>query len=297
MLPVTFPATAVGAALAASATDGVTAVLEQRSTKQVPTRRSALSPRLIFDLLHRPLWLLAIGLNLLGVALQILALHFGALALVQPILVCDLIFAVVIAAVFRHRRPDWMILIGVLCCAGGLAWFLAVARPHGGTTTVSLTSVIPLGVALAAVLAACLTVARASRPLRPIMLALGCGVCYGVMAFLFKILSAGSGNGFIGLLSQWPLWAVIVVGPLGFLLNESALQAGTLIAPVLSVITAADPVASIGIAYQWLHESIAYGPVNITMEVVALAVMVTGIVVLAHRAPQVASPGTDTGVG
>ena len=152
--------------------------------------------------MHRPLWLLAIGLNLLGVALQILALHFGALALVQPILVCDLIFAVVIAAVFRHRRPDWMILIGVLCCAGGLAWFLAVARPHGGTTTVSLTSVIPLGVALAAVLAACLTVARASRPLRPIMLALGCGVCYGVMAFLFKILSAGSGNGFIGLLKE-----------------------------------------------------------------------------------------------
>jgi hypothetical protein len=30
---------------------------------------------------------------------------------------------------------------------------------------------------------------------------------------------------------------------------------------------------------------------------VALAVMVTGIVVLAHRAPQVASPGTDTGIG
>jgi drug/metabolite transporter (DMT)-like permease len=276
----------------------VTAVLEQRSTKQVPTRRSALSPRLIFDLLHRPLWLLAIGLNLLGVALQILALHFGALALVQPILVCDLIFAVMIAAAFRRRWPDRVILIGVLCCAGGLAWFLAVARPHGGTATVSLASVAPLGAALAAVLVGSLAVARAGPgTIRPIMLALGCGVCYGVMAFLFKLLSAGSGHGFIGLLGQWPLWVVIVVGPLGFLLNESALQAGALVAPVLSVITAADPLVSIGIADQWLHESIAGGPVNVVMEVVALAVMVTGIVVLAHRAPQVAPPGPDTGAG
>lgn len=284
-----FPVTAVGAALAASVTDGATAVLEQRSTKQVPARRNALSVLLIFDLLHRPMWLIAISLNLLGVAFQIVALHFGALALVQPILVCDLIFAVVIASALRHRRPGWVILTGVFCCAGGLAWFLAVARPHGGTATVSLTSVIPLGVGLAAVLVVCLAVARAGpRPLRPLMLALGCGICYGVMAFLFKLLSAGSAGGFTGLLRQWPLWAVVVVGPLGFLLNESALQAGILIAPVLSVITAADPLVSIGIAHQWLHESIADGPLNVTMEATSLALMIAGIVVLAHRAPQVA---------
>jgi hypothetical protein len=291
-----FPVTAVGAALAASVTDGVTAVLEQRSTKQVPTRRNALSVRLIFDLLHRPMWLIAISLNLLGVAFQILALHFGALALVQPILVCDLIFAVVIASAVRHRRPGWVILTGVFCCAGGLAWFLAVAQPHGGTTTVSLTSVIPLGVGLAAVLVICLGVARAGpRTMRPLMLALGCGICYGVMAFLFKLLSAGSAGN--GLLLQWPLWAVLVVGPLGFLLNESALQAGILIAPVLSVITAADPLVSIGIAHQWLHESIAAGPLNVTMEVTALALMITGIVVLARRAPQAARQLTDTEPG
>src|ERR1035438_4388490 len=207
-----FPVTAVGAALAASVTDGATAVLEQRSTKQVPARRNALSVLLIFDLLHRPMWLIAISLNLLGVAFQIVALHFGALA-------------------------------------------LARAGP---------------------------------RPLRPLMLALGCGICYGVMAFLFKLLSAGSAGGFTGLLRQWPLWAVVVVGPLGFLLNESALQAGILIAPVLSVITAADPLVSIGIAHQWLHESIADGPLNVTMEATSLALMIAGIVVLAHRAPQVA---------
>ena len=37
-----------------------------------------------------------------------------------------------------------------------------------------------------------------------------------------------------------------------------------------------------------LHEQLSSGPVNITMEVLAFAVMIVGIVTLAHRAPVVA---------
>jgi drug/metabolite transporter (DMT)-like permease len=285
-----FPVIAVGGALGASATDGITAVLDERQTKQVPTHRSALAVGLIFALLHRPIWLLAIALNIVGVVSQIIALHFGALALVQPIMVCDLIFAVFLGAAFRHARPDRVMLIGVACCAGGLGWFLAVARPHGGTSTVSAATAIPLLIAVAALLAGCLTVARfGHRMVRPLMLGLACGVCYGVTAFLFKLLTGGGGpSGFFGLLQRWPLWAVVIIGPLGFLLNQSAYQAGVLVSPVLSVITAADPMVSIALAHLVLHESLAGGALNITMEVVAFVVMIVGIVTLAHRAPIVA---------
>jgi hypothetical protein len=286
-----FPVIAVGGALGASATDGITAVLDERTTKQVPTHRSALAVGLIVALLHRPIWLLAIFLNIVGVVLQITALHFGALALVQPIMVCDLIFAVFLGAAFRHRRPDRLMVLGVFCCAGGLGWFLAVARPHGGRSTIPATDAIPLGVAVAAALVVCLTGARfGHRMMRPIMIALACGICYGVTAFLFKLLASGNGGhgGFVGLLQRWPLWAVIIIGPLGFILNQSAYQAGVMVSPVLSVITAADPIVSIAIAHQVLHESLAGGPANITMEAIAFAVMIAGIVTLAHRAPQVA---------
>ena len=285
-----FPVIAVGGALGASATDGITAVLDERSTKQVAVHRSALAVGLIFALLRLPLWLLAISLNIVGVFFQVLALRFGALALVQPILVCDLIFAVYFGALFRHTKPDRVMLIGVACCAGGLGWFLAVARPHGGTTTVSVAEAIPLGIAIAALLAACLTVARfGHRMVRPLMLGLACGVCYGVTAFLIKLLTGGGHHGgFVGLLERWPLWAVIVIGPLGFLLNQSAYQSGVLVSPVLSVITAADPLISITLAHVVLHEQLSGGPVNITMEVLAFAVMIVGIVTLAHRAPVVA---------
>ena len=83
-----FPAIAVTAAPAAAVMFGTSDVVEQRSTHEVP-ERPALSPRLVLDLAKRPLWLGAIGVNVAGNILQIVALHFGALALVQPILVTD----------------------------------------------------------------------------------------------------------------------------------------------------------------------------------------------------------------
>lgn len=284
-----FPVKAVVAALLNAINDGTAAVLEQRSTKQVATQHNPLSVRLIIDLLRRPLWLIAIVLNITGVILQIVALHYGALALVQPILVCDLIFAALIGSWFRHRWPDREILLGVLCCAGGLALFLAVARPHGGVATVPPVDVIPLAIAYGAALAACLLVAATGhRTLRPIMLALACGISYGVTAFVLKLLSGGWHGGLSQLPYQWPLYAAVVVGPLGFLLNQSAYQAGILVSPVLSVITSVDPLVSIALAAGLLHETISGGPLNVTLEVAALVIMIGGIVILAHRAPHVA---------
>jgi drug/metabolite transporter (DMT)-like permease len=283
-----FPVKAVVAALANAVNDGTAAVLEQRSTKQVSEHNNPLSVRLIIDLLRRPLWLIAIVLNITGVILQIVALHYGALALVQPILVCDLIFAALIGSAFRHRWPDWEILLGVLCCAGGLALFLAVARPHGGVATVPPVDAIPLAIAYGAALVGCLAVAATGhRTLRPIMLALACGISYGVTAFVLKLLSGGWHGGLSHLPYQWPLYAAVVVGPLGFLLNQSAYQAGILVSPVLAVITAVDPLVSIALAVGLLDETISGGVLNISMEVAALVVMILGIVILSHRAPHV----------
>src|SRR6185312_5371139 len=103
--------------LLAAAAFGAASVLEERSTRQVP-QRAALSPRLLADLVRRPLFVASIGVNVAGAGLQVLSL----------------LFAVVIASVAVQRRPpDAVLLAGVACCAVGIAGFLAVARPHGGT--------------------------------------------------------------------------------------------------------------------------------------------------------------------
>ena len=140
-----FPVIAVVLALAAAFLLGLSSVLEQRSTKQVPDRGS-LSPRLLTDLARQRRWLAAIGIQITGNVLQVAALHFGALALVQPLLVCDLLFAVGIALAIRrrHHSPDRVVLAGVLCAAAGIACFIAVGRPGGGHRTVGLEAALPL---------------------------------------------------------------------------------------------------------------------------------------------------------
>jgi hypothetical protein len=281
-------AIAVVVTLAAATAFALSDVAEQRSTKQVP-KRGVLSPRLLLDLLSRPLWLAAIVLNAVGSVLQVLALHFGALALVQPLLVCDLLLAVVFSVAFRHRQPDLIMVVGVVACAAGIAGFLAIGRPSGGLQTVSFIAVLPLAVVLGGVLGGCLAGLRWGPPqLRALVLAFATGVDFGVTAFLLKLVSHALTQGFGDPARLWPLYAVVITGPLGFLLSQNAFQADVLISPVLAVITTTDPLVSIAIAHVWLKEQIASSPPALAAEAVSLVVMAAGIVALSRRAPHVA---------
>ena len=67
-----------------------------------------------------------------GYVLQFVALGHGTLVVVQPLLVCGLLFALLSGAAWagrKLRRRDWI--AAVLVCAG-LAVFLAVAAPQPG---------------------------------------------------------------------------------------------------------------------------------------------------------------------
>jgi len=283
--------------LLAAAAFGAASVLEERSTRQVP-QRAALSPRLLADLVRRPLFVASIGVNVAGAGLQVLALQSGSLALVQPLLVLSLLFAVVIASVAVQRRPpDAVLLAGVACCAVGIAGFLAVARPHGGTGTAGSAAALPLAAGLAAVLAGCLAAARwGPRAVRPLWLAAGCGAAFGVNALLLKIVPGTLPAGFADPLRQWPLYLMVIVTPVAFLLNQNAFQAGALIAPALALITTADPLVSVVVGAACLHEKIAAAPLDLAAEGLFLAVTIGGVIALAQRAPQLAQaldqPGT-----
>ncbi len=279
-----FPTVAVLAALAASLVFGIASVADQRSTHRV-VRRKVLSPRIFLDLARQPLWLASIGGTLGAFALQVVALRFGPLALVEPILVCGLIFAVLISAYLR-RRFDGPLLAGVVASAAGIAGFLVFAHPSSGASSVGFHVVLPLAAGLAVGVAGCLLLARRNEDIRPIAVALACGISYGVGAFLVKLVVSAAAGGLAAVLTDWPIYALAIVGPLGFLLNENAFQQGTLIAPVMAVITATDPLISIGLAYVWLNERTTSTAPGITGEVVSLAIMVAGIIVIAHRAPQ-----------
>jgi hypothetical protein len=273
---------AVVTAIVAAGVLGLSAAIDQRSTKKVETRE-ALSPRLLADLARQPLWLIAIGANVVGFILQVVALAYGSLALVQPLLVCDLLFAVLIAWYLRGRanepqpnmNPIW---VGVGVTTIGLAGFLAIGQPTPGHTQARLSMLAPLVIGYVVVVGACLVIANRNRDLQPLALALGCGVSYGVAAFVIKLVTSEFGGGLGEIFTNWPIYVFAVVGPAGFILNQNALQQGTLLAPVQAIISVADPVISIALGVAWLDVRLRSSPGAIAGEIISFLLLTVGII-------------------
>ena len=83
-------------------------------------------------LVRQPLWLGGVVSLILGFVFQIIALHFGGLALVQPILATELLFVFAYMAIIGARpvlRKDWL---AGAAMALGLGVFLFTASPSGG---------------------------------------------------------------------------------------------------------------------------------------------------------------------
>jgi uncharacterized membrane protein len=293
---------AIVTAIAAAGVLGLSAAIDQRSTKKVETRET-LSPRLLADLARQPLWLIAIGANIVGFILQVVALAYGSLALVQPLLVCDLLFAVLIAWYLRGRanepqpnmKPIW---VGVGVTTIGLAGFLAIGQPTPGHTQARLSMLAPLAIGYVVVVGACLVVANRNRDLQPLALALGCGVSYGVAAFVIKLVTSEFGGGLAAIFTNWPIYLFAVVGPAGFILNQNALQQGTLLAPVQAIISVADPVISIALGVAWLDVRLRSSPGAIAGEIISFLLLTVGILMTsrAHVADPPAEQEAAAGV-
>jgi drug/metabolite transporter (DMT)-like permease len=279
---------AVPAAVAGAASFGLASVLQHRATKRVATSRT-LDPRLLLRLARRPVWLLSIGTVLVGLALQVTALAFGPIVLVQPLLVTGVLFGAVFSALLAGRRVDRTIVLGSLACVGGLAAFLPLARPVGGTGGFAPDAeLLPLAVVLGLVVLVCLLVAaRYDGPPRVIALATATGVLYGVTAGLIKVVTAQVRAGGVTDPFVHPvLYVVCAVGPVGFLLSQNTFQQGALVAPALAVITVVDPVVGVVIGVSWLGEQVVTTPPVLAGQAIAAAVTVAGIAVLAHRGTQ-----------
>lgn len=288
---------AVPAALAGSVVYGVTGVLQQRSARRVAAHTTS-QLRFVRGLIAQPLWLLSSSGSVLGFALQGLALSTGPIVLVQPLLVTGVLVAAVTGFVLGRRRPDWPLLGSLALTAGGLATFLVLARPTPGEATLSIAAVLPLAITLLVLVTACLLLAlRATGLARSLTLALAAGIVYGVTAALAKVAIANFSAGFAAGLTHWSVWALVALGPLGFLLNQNAFRESELVSPTLAVITVTDPLVGIGIGALWLKESLNRAPAAVLGEVLGLAAMALGVWLVAHRAPHLLAGAPRDGRG
>jgi drug/metabolite transporter (DMT)-like permease len=254
--------------------------LQQKAGVAAPSEGA--SSGLLLRMARRPAWVAGIASDGLGFVTQAAALGIGRLAVVQPLLVTSVVFALPLGARLTglrvHRRDVAAAALVVLA----LVAFLLIARPSGGR------SEAPLGewvVTLAACAAVCAPLALAARhrrgPRRAALLGAAAGILFALSAALTKAVADELHRGLLHVLGSWEPYALLAVGYVSMTFNQLALNTGAL-AATLATSTALDPITSVVIGLTLFQESSGAGAGQVLGTVVALAAALTGIVILAR---------------
>src|SRR3984957_5307678 len=118
-------------AVLAACANAVSSVLQRKANKRVPQSEN-MSPRQIWTLLHQPVWFGGIAAITAGFLLQASALGTGDLSVVEPVLVLELPFTLILASrIFRQRLgPREWLPAGAM--TAGLAGLLYLLAPTAG---------------------------------------------------------------------------------------------------------------------------------------------------------------------
>lgn len=228
-----------------------------------------------------PSWLVGLLLSAVAFALHALALSRGDLALVQPIIVSGIVFAVVIRAALEHRVPAASTLAWLVITWAGLALFLAVRPPTADHPPKNGLGAVLVGLGVVLALVGMAVAARTRTPqLRGALLAGVSGVLFGLVAGLVKLVLARFGDGLGAVLSSWSLWALAVTGVWAVLLNQRAYQA-TRLSVTTPILNVAEVAVAILFGLLVLGEDPGQTTGIVVGEVTGLALVLAGVLKLA----------------
>ncbi|MGH3510238.1 MAG: DMT family transporter [Nocardioidaceae bacterium] len=283
---------AVLLAFACASTFAISTSVQHHATTGSPPPSAGLLSLLGF-LVRRPLWLLGQFLATCAFALHAMALHEGQLAVVQPIVVSGIVWAVPARAAMSRRWPSFDEVRAVALTALGLAVFLVASNPTEGRATSG--GLVALLLALGGVVAATLSNLVAGMihehpRRRAFFLGATAGILFGmVAAFLKMALQAFSNDGLGGVLGSWPTYALLAAGAGGVLTNQRAYQTAGLSAsmPVLNI---ANVVTALTFGLLVFREEPRHSPLLLVIEVAALAAIAFGLLLLVRLEETVLHP-------
>jgi hypothetical protein len=170
----------------------------------------------------------------------------------------------------------------------GLAAFLVVASPTEGDHVPNDGQWIVAVVSRGAIVLALLLLSRYGSPARRAALfGAATAVIWSVdAAFVKQTVDELARSGVLGVLTGWPLYAMIATGVLGTALLQGAYAVGPLAASQASLLIV-DPLVSIALGIELFGEQLRTGPGYVFGAVVSLAVLAAGVVMLSIWAPPV----------
>jgi len=256
-------------------------VLQQRAAYR-QDRELSLRWGLLGRLFRNPVWLVGGGVDIAAYVLEAASLGFGSLIVVQPLLVCGLLWALPLATIGRPERVTTREWVPAIALVAGLATFVSVGAPEGGRTDASTLAWVLTAIGLSIPITLAVIAARGAPPhRRALLLAFAAGCTYGMTAALTKSTVALFDDGVVEAFGHWQPYALLAVSAVGLLLNQSAFQAGHLAAS-LPAMAVTDPVVGSVIGVTLFGESLgATGTLAIGATVLSVVVMLVATISLA----------------
>lgn len=270
----------VVASLLAALVNAVAIVMMRRASG-VRLPHELFRHKIFLAIARRKLWLASVLLQLVGFFLQAVALNWGSLMLVEPLMSMVLVFMFLILH-FRYKvraaLREWCA-VAFVCV--GLVAMLAAARPHGRYLSYDGAEwAITISIILV-VIAVCIVVVRssASPKVRAAIGGLAAAANIGLTAALTKIVVRQGATSFSVLATNWEVYALIASGLAMVVILQSVFAAGPLVIsqPIIEIV---NPMVSSIIAIAVFRNTIDTSPAAISIAVPGLVLAVAGLALI-----------------
>lgn len=262
---------------------GVGWVVQQRVATQSKSA-GLLSREVLLGLISSGLWWLGIVAMTIGQTLSSVALQFGPVSTVEPVLVASLLVAFGISAASGDQRPRWQEMAGPAILIVALVVFLTVGSPRQAKQPDPSWQGILVATAAAGLLALLVAASGkflASAPvLECTLLGVGAGIMYGLQdaATRGAIVFTHHHRVLAVIPTMWP-WVLLASATAGVLLTQASFRAGRL-DWALPPTAAAQPIAGIVIGVVLLGDHLAATGLALAFESLSLVAMLGGVLLI-----------------
>ncbi len=243
---------------------------------------------LLTQLVTRARWLFGTGMTALGWPLQLLALSYVGVVVVQPTLASGLLVLLLVGERMLGERPGRRELLAVAAIVAGVAGIAALAPGHN-TRHVHGAAIV---IVLALLGAAAFTPFILQLIGRPIANAtmIGAGLAFAWSGLVDQFVADAGSNGHWGTAISWAAGAA-AAALVGLTCEMSALQRrpAILVAPVVFVVQTLIP---IGLAPLVLHTSFIDSPLHGIPLLGCLMVLLVGAITIARSPALIALGGS-----
>jgi drug/metabolite transporter (DMT)-like permease len=251
--------------------------------------------RSLLRLVRSHWWFAGTVALLVGYAVQAVALDHGRLAIIQPLLVTTVVFALPLGYFITDQEVGRREVVGAAVVVFGLALFAIFGSPSSGNDNapnnqwaIALSVIVAVSVVLYAL-------GRRSEGSRTAAYnGTVSGILFGTSACLVKPTIEMLHVSVAEVVTHWEFYAMAITGIIAFVVQQMSLSSGYLATSVATVSTA-NPIVSVAIGTLLFDERLARPAWHVVVALIGLTLAMIGAIVISVARERRGTPARTEG--